>query len=60
DAVKPGERRAPSGPRKEQNGNDSSKQVRPTEVVQVETPLSPSAKDVPTVRRGRDGPPAIG
>ncbi|MEN8711371.1 MAG: helicase-related protein, partial [Arenicellales bacterium] len=61
DAVKPGKRsRAPSGPRKEQNGNDSSKQVRPAEVVQVETPLSPSAKDVPTVRRGRDGPPAIG
>lgn len=57
-----GERsRAPSGAGKEQKANDgSSKQTRAIEVVQVETPLSPSAKDVPTVRRGRDGPPAIG
>ena len=61
DTAKPGERsRAPSGPRKDQKANDKGKQTPPAEVVQVETPLSPSAKDVPTVRRGRDGPPAIG
>lgn len=62
DSPKPGARsRSSSEPDKEQNINEaSSKRAQPTEVVQVETPLSPSAKDLPTVRRGRDGPPAIG
>jgi ATP-dependent RNA helicase RhlB len=43
-----------------QNVEDHSSRERRTETVQIETPLSPSGKDVPTVRRGRDGPPAIG
>ncbi len=37
-----------------------SKRRRASEIVQVETPLSPSVKDKPVSRRGRDGPPAIG
>jgi ATP-dependent RNA helicase RhlB len=62
---KPAEKSAaPSEPGNKQDNEDNSKREskRETrvETVQIETPLSPSAKDVPTVRRGRDGPPAIG
>ena len=41
-------------------GDDKSRRKPKTEVVQIETPLSPSAKNNPAARRRRDGPPAIG
>ena len=61
-ASKAGEQKRAQRSAGKNNGaaDTDSTPARPTEVVQVETPLSPSAKDRPVVRRGRDGPPAIG
>jgi ATP-dependent RNA helicase RhlB len=42
------------------NDDGGSKHSNAAEVVQVETPISPSTKDIPSIRRGKDGPPAIG
>ncbi len=42
------------------NDDSGSKRSNAAEVVQVETPVSPSTKDIPSIRRGKDGPPAIG
>jgi ATP-dependent RNA helicase RhlB len=51
-----------SKPRQDAKAADdiSQQRQRKADAVQVETPLSPSAKNAPAVRRGRDGPPAIG
>jgi ATP-dependent RNA helicase RhlB len=70
-AIKAAEKRAPSkrgeqkmaqraGGEDNSGGDEDSKRSRLAEVVQIETPLSPSVKDKPVSRRGRDGPPAIG
>lgn len=36
------------------------KPIRKSDIVQIETPLSPTDNNTPATRRGRDGPPAIG
>ena len=55
-----GQKPADASRQGQQKDDSSSKQAKKAETVQVETPVSPSAKNVTPIRRGRDGPPAIG
>ncbi|GBE09158.1 ATP-dependent RNA helicase RhlB [bacterium BMS3Bbin11] len=54
------DRRQAKAGKDSKNDDGGSKRSRPVEIVQVETPVSPSTKDIPSIRRRRDGPPAIG
>jgi ATP-dependent RNA helicase RhlB len=60
DTVKTGKARQRTEHDEKAGDKTEKKHVRQEDMIQVETPLSPSAKESPAVRRGRDGPPAIG